>query len=280
MKIGFIGMGFVGNSTHHFISKNFETVPYDKFKEPYTENKDKLSECSIFFIALPTPMNKNGENDLSYIYDGMNLLKSLNIEENSTVIIRSTIVPGSTRKLSEDFPNFNLVFNPEFLREKHAIEDSENMNRVVLGCNNNESFQKIKEIYETFLPNAKYFKTSFETAEMIKYAANTFLATQIIMANELYKISEKSKVNYNDVIEVLALDDRIGKNLKVPGPDNDFGFGGKCFPKDVNALIKYSEGIGYDPEFFKEVWESNKRFRIKEDWKDIAGATSENKDFT
>jgi UDP-glucose 6-dehydrogenase len=81
------------------------------------------------------------------------------------------------------------------------------------------------------------------------------------------------------VIDVLDLDNRIGKNLSVPDPDGDCGFGGKCFPKDFNALIKYSESIGYNPEFFKEVWESNKRFRNKEDWKDIAGATSENKNF-
>lgn len=279
MKVGFVGMGFVGSSTHNFVSKYFETIPYDKFKEPYTKNKDSLSKCSIFFIALPTPMNQNGENDLSYIYDGMRLLDNLNLQGDPIVVIRSTIEPGTTRKLSVDFPKFNFVFNPEFLREKHAIKDSENMNRVVLGHKRQEDFQKIKEIYQTFLPNARYFNTSFETAEMIKYAANMFLATQITMANELYRISEKAGVNYDDVVSVLALDDRIGKNLRVPGPDNDFGFGGKCFPKDVNALIKYSERINYEPNFFKEVWESNKRFRTKEDWKDIAGATSENIDF-
>jgi len=279
MKIGFIGMGFVGGATYELINKNFETVGYDKFKEPYTENKNKLSECSVFFIALPTPMKKDGENDLSYIYEGMNLLKNLQLKEKPIVVIRSTMAPGSTGKLSKEFDEFEFVFNPEFLRERHALEDSKNMNRVVLGCEHDSAFQKIKEIYKTFLPDAKYFQTSFKTSEAIKYAANTFLATQVIMANEFYKISEKSGVSYQDIIEVLDLDERIGKNLKVPGPDGDFGFGGKCFPKDVNALIKYSESLGYDPKFFKEVWESNKRLRNNTDWKDIAGATSENKNF-
>ena len=92
---------------------------------------------------------------------------------------------------------------------------------------------------------AGYIFTNYKTAEMIKYAANTALATQIIMANELYKICENLKIDYEDVKNILLLDERIARNINVPGPDGDFGFGGKCFPKDVNALIQMSKEKGY-----------------------------------
>jgi len=279
MKIGVIGMGFVGGTTYEVLKEYYDMIPYDKFKREFKNNFNKLSECEIIFIAVPTPMSNSGKIDLSIIKEVLDSLSYLNFKENPIVVIRSTAVPGTTDSLAKNY-GFDFVYNPEFLREKHAMEDFKNMNRVVLGANNKESFKKIKKIYLSFLPNAKYVFTNYRTAEMIKYAANTALATQIIMANELYKICENLDINYDDIKNILLLDKRIAKNIDVPGPDRNLGFGGKCFPKDIVALIQISKERGYTPKLFKEVWELNLKFREDRDWEKIKGATSENKDFS
>lgn len=275
MKIGFIGLGYVGGTTYEVVKDHFETVPYDKYKKGFENNLEKLSNCNIIFLAVPTPMQENGKIDLSIVNSALSDLQNLKFEENPTIVVRSTVVPGTTETLSKKY-NFKFVFNPEFLREKHAIEDFYKSNRVILGSNDKENCEKITEVYSKFLPNAEYILTDFKTAETIKYASNTILATQIIMANELYKICDKLGVKYEDVKKILLLDERIAKNIDVPGPDGYFGFGGKCFPKDINAFIQMSKEYGYDPIFFEEVWKSNLRFREKCDWDDIKGATSKN----
>ena len=275
MKIGIIGIGYVGGTTYKVLKDYYDIIPYDKYKEEYKNNFEKLIDCEIIFIAVPTPMKNSGEIDLSNLKEVLTSLSNLNFKEKPTIVIRSTAVPGTTENFSEEF-NFDFVFNPEFLREKHAIEDFKNMNRVILGASNQNSFEKVKEIYSKFLPNVKYVHTDFKTAEMIKYASNTALATQIIMANELYNICKSLNIEYNKVKEILLLDNRIARNISVPGPDGDFGFGGKCFPKDLNALVEISKKKGYYPRFFEEVWNSNLRFRKEKDWEKIKGATSNN----
>ena len=153
------------------------------------------------------------------------------------------------------------------------------MNRVVLGSNKKENSEKVKSLYQTFLPDAAYILTNWKTAEMIKYAANTALATQIIMANELYQICKTLEIDYEEVRHILALDDRIAKNIDVPGPDGSLGFGGKCFPKDLNAIIQLAKEKGYNPDFFEQVWKSNLKLRETKDWNEIPGATSKNNNF-
>ena len=275
MKIGIIGVGYVGGTAYEVLKEFYEVVAYDKYKEEFKNNFDKLSGCEIIFLAVPTPMQDNGEIDLSIIEEVLQNVKNLDFPTSPTIVIRSTAIPGTTDKLSEKF-NFNFAYNPEFLREKHALEDFRNMNRVVIGTKDKNVFENIKSIYQKFLPGAKYVMTNFKTAEMIKYASNTALATQVIMANELFNICKNLEIEYDDVKNILLLDERIAKNINVPGPDGDFGFGGKCFPKDVNALIEMSKNNGYNPEFFEKMWQQNLKFRKEKDWLNIKGATSNN----
>ena len=195
------------------------------------------------------------------------------------MIIRSTAVSGTTDNLASKYP-FNFAFNPEFLREKHALEDMKNTDRVVIGANRLEDYQKVEAIYKPIFPNAKYIHVNNKTAEMIKYANNAMLTGQIALANELYQICKAVGIDYNQIKDVLLLDDRIARNISVPGHDGDFGFGGKCLPKDLNALIYLSRENMHRPYLFEEVWRLNERFRKNKDWLDIPGATSENQDFS
>jgi UDPglucose 6-dehydrogenase len=115
---------------------------------------------------------------------------------------------------------------------------------------------------------------------MIKYAANATLASQIMIANDIYRICRALGINYDLVKKVMQLDERIGRNMDVPGNDGDFGFGGKCFPKDLCALIHLAREYLVEPHVLAEVWRSNLEAREKKDWLGIPGATSSNKDFT
>ena len=286
MKIGVIGMGFVGGTTAHALSMVHEIFPYDKYKEPYCSKKniEELAENSeAVFVCVPTPMKPSGEMDYSAIYDSLNLLdeelknKERNPQDILTVV-RSTAVSGTTDKLAEKYP-FRFAFNPEFLREKHALEDMINTNRVVIGANNKEDYTKVKEIYEPLFPKAKYFHFTIREAEMAKYIANVMLTLQIAGANEIYQICKATGIDYDKIKEPILLDDRIGRNINVPGPDGDLGFGGKCFPKDLRALSYLAREYGYGPYLLEEVWRLNERLRKNKDWLNIPGATSGNNDF-
>jgi UDPglucose 6-dehydrogenase len=134
--------------------------------------------------------------------------------------------------------------------------------------------KKIEEIYRLVFPYARYIITDTTTAEMIKYSANVTLAGQVMIANELYQICRKLKVDWALVRNAIILDPLIGTNTKVPGPDGDMGFGGKCLPKDLNALIYRAKEVGYNPELLLQIWKSNLVARKNKNWKVIKGATS------
>jgi len=286
MNIGIIGMGFVGGTTANVFSKAHKIFPYDKYKEPYCskENIEELSNNSeIVFICVPTPMKPSGEMDYSAIYDSLDLLTKEAKEkcrnpEDILVVVRSTAVSGTTDKLAETYP-FHFAFNPEFLREKHALEDMENTNRIVIGANNEKDYMKVAEVYKPLFSNAKYISCSIKEAEMVKYSANVMLTLQIAGANEIYQICKATGIDYNKIKETILLDDRIGRNIDVPGNDGDLGFGGKCFPKDLRALTYLARECGYGPYLLEEAWRLNERVRKNKDWLNIPGATSENKDF-
>jgi len=233
MKIGLIGVGIVGGATKQILSQAHEIYPYDKYKEPYNteENILELAKNSeIIFICVPTPMKSSGEIDYSVIHNSLSLLENKvkqvkRSPKDILVVIRSTTVSGTTDQLSEKY-SFHFAFNPEFLTEKNALEDMKNTDRVVIGANTLEDYKKIEGVYKPLFPDAKYIYVNTKTAEMIKYAANVMLAGQIAVANELYQICKAISVDYDVVSNTILLDGRIGRNIKVPGPDNNLGFGG------------------------------------------------------
>jgi len=278
MKVGIIGIGVVGGTTAKVFSEVHELYLYDKYKAEHNSEKDikKLAESSeIVFICVPTPMKPSGEIDYSAIHDSLKLLleetrKAERNPEEILVVIRSTAVSGTTDQLAREYP-FKFAFNPEFLRESHALQDMQNTRRVVIGADEQEAVAKLLRVYEPIFPNATYTCVSRKTAEMIKYAANVFLASQIAIANEIYNICKAVGVDYDTVRQAILMDERIARNINVPGPDGDFGFGGKCFPKDLNALIYLAREHMYRPYLLEEVWRLNEKVRKNKDWLSAKG---------
>ena len=265
MKIGIWGSGVVGQATGKALEPQFKVIYYDKYKKKFNKNRSKMSECDIIFICVPTPMKSTGECDTSIVE---NSAKEINdIARKGTIcVIKSTCVPGTTRRLASKYVNLNFVFNPEFLREKYAYKDAKNTNRIVIGANSLEIYHIVSRMYKKIFPKAHYFYVTWEEAEFVKYFANVMLAGQIGLANEIYQICQKSKLDYNKLVNIVLLDQRIGRNIMVPGHDGYLGFGGKCFPKDLNAFIAYARKVGYNPKILQEVWKLNTKVREVKDW--------------
>jgi len=278
MEIGIVGYGILGKALECVFKGKFKIHIYDKFQEKYCDIAPVVKNAKVIFVGVPTPMKPTGEIDISCVDDALKTIFvcAKAFKKRPIVVVRSTVIPGTTEKLQKKYPIISLVFNPEFLTEKNFLEDMKNTNRIVIGSSNKQSLRNVKEVYMKIFPKAKYVLTDLKTAEMIKYAANVTLASQVMIANELYQICKKIKIDYNTVKETLLIDKRIGNNIDVPGPDGSLGFGGKCFPKDLNALIKLSKQEGYNPELLEQVWKTNLKVRKDQDWKRIKGATSGN----
>jgi UDPglucose 6-dehydrogenase len=295
MKIGIVGVGFVGGSTARVLHPHHQVYLYDKYQTPKwcTEKGNEWAnppinssqsletlakESEVVFISVPTPMQPSGAIDYTNIHSSVNQLLDYTKgagrnPQDLLVVIRSTAVSGTTDKLAEQYP-FRFAFNPEFLREKHALEDMKNTDRVVLGANDQRSLEQAAAVYKPVFPNARFILTNTKTAEMIKYMANGMLTGQVALANEFYQICKAVGIDYDSVKQAVLLDPRIGRNLDVPGPDGDLGFGGKCFPKDLNALIHLARERMYRPHLLEEVWRLNEKVRTDLDWLNIDGATS------
>ena len=290
-KIGIIGNGFVGSSVAHGFSSNtgcdVEDVKiYDKENSKSTHTlSEVVNDSEYIFLSVPTPMNEDGSISLDIVYDvfeDINRVIDYKKDIQPIILLRSTVTPGTTTKIQSNYPKMNIVFNPEFLTERSAKLDFINQSRIVLGGSWGNT-TKVKYLYQWRFGNyIPVIKTDFQTAEMIKYMCNCFFATKVSYMNEMKKLSDKIGANWEDCIEGFSLDGRIGhSHLSVPGPDGKFGFGGSCFPKDVQAMIYFMEEQGTPVNTLKGVWETNLDVRPEEDWKKLKGrAVVENQTFS
>jgi UDPglucose 6-dehydrogenase len=172
---------------------------------------------------------------------------------------------------NEKFKNIQIVFNPEFLTEANAIEDFKNQNRIIIG-GPRPATTKVKRVFDKAFPKVPIIKTGSTIAEMVKYFLNCFLATKVSFANEMYEISNALDIDYDKVIEYAIYDERLGKShLNVPGPDGDFGYGGHCFPKDVNALKSLAWSLGCSPRMLEATDSKNNDVRTNRDWEEQVG---------
>ena len=296
MKIGIIGLGFVGLSlTSVLASKGFNVVGIDideekcskisdgisPFFEPDLEKtlknglKKKLEiksdfssvqDCDLIFVTVGTPQNRTGAIDLSIIKKAMiSLGKSIRESKKQHIIlVKSTVVPGtmkdiilpilennSKKKAGRDF---GLISNPEFLQESSAIKDTKFPHAVVLGGYRTKFMKKVKKFFTKLHPNTPIIITNHQTAEMIKYANNSFLATKISFINQLSNICQKIPgSNIDDIARTIGLDPRIGELFLNAGP----GYGGSCLPKDMKALIKFAKITGVKPTLLNAVEDVN-----------------------
>lgn len=280
MNLGIIGQGFVGSAVYEGMKSHFNVFTFD-INGKCTESSlfNLIEKVDTTFLCLPTPMKKSGECDLSIVRNCLSqvdmIVKSLNKKE-FIVIIKSTIPPGTTEKLNRENENLNIVFNPEFLTEANAVEDYKNQNRIIVGGERPYS-SRVKKIFEKAFPKVPIVKTSSTIAEMIKYVTNTFLATKVSFANEMFQICEGLNIDYDKVIEYARYDDRLGNShWSVPGPDGDFGFGGHCFPKDVAALKYVADEMNISTTVLTSTLSKNSEVRTNKDWeKQIGRAVSE-----
>ena len=277
MKIGIVGNGFVGSAIlHGFILHVDDIMIYDSDPKRSTHSLEDLAKNSdIIFICVPTPMFESGECDLSIVKKVADELSQFEEVKDKVVVVKSTVVPGTVETLAKQYPDMNFVFNPEFLTERKARLDFINTSRIVLGSDNQDAIEQVEELYRLRFPYTPIIKTNFATAQLIKYMANCFFATKVSFMNEMYQVCDAIDGDWETAVEGFITDGRIGNShIDVPGHDGDFGFGGKCFPKDLNAMIKKAEALGVSPDVMKGAWVKNQEVREDLDWFDIPGAVS------
>ena len=279
-RIGIIGKGFVGSAVANGFSAavgyKADVKIYDKDPLRSVNTLEEIVETSeVVFISVPTPSNKDGSNNLDILEECLEKVNKIASNINcfdAIYLIRSTVVPGTTRGFQEKFPKLKLVFNPEFLTERSANFDFISQTRFILG-GSKENTLIVDSLYrDRFGKTVSILNTDFESAEMIKYVCNTFFATKVSFLNEMRILSDKVNANWEDIIEGFLRDGRVGNShSQVPGPDGKFGFGGSCFPKDIQAIIHFANGIGVDLSVLKGAWETNLKVRPERDWEELVG---------
>ena len=222
----------------------------------FTDNPEKaIKKSEIIFIAVGTPQQKNGGVDLSFIKNAARTIRKF--LDGYAVIVNKSTVPVGTAKLVKKIisrhnnKNFDVISNPEFLREGNAIEDFTKPERIVIGTNSLKAKKIMKNLYKPF--SCPIINVNIETAEMIKYASNAFLATKISFINEIANVCEKVGANIDEVACAMGLDSRIGNKFLDAG----IGYGGSCFPKDVKALHNIALSNDYRFKLLKAVIQVN-----------------------
>jgi UDPglucose 6-dehydrogenase len=293
MKLGIVGLGFVGlslasvlgakgykvlgfdsdkaklrmikNGTAPFYEPGLESTLRSALKRGFDTTEDLagiVNNCKLIFVTVGTPQQNDGSIDLSMIRSVTiqigDLLKQTN--NKPIIVIKSTVVPGTTQNIllpllekrshKSAGKDFAVITNPEFLRESMAIIDTKNPHVVVLGGVKNEFSNTIKKFYQTLHKGTPIVVTNSQTAEIIKYANNSFLATKISFINQISNVCQSIPgANVEDVARTIGLDPRIGTLFLNAGP----GYGGSCLPKDVKAMINFSNKIGIEPVLLNAV---------------------------
>jgi len=281
-KIGIVGNGYVGSAVKFGFSPS---VGYDADVKVYDIDPNKAShtleetvnESQYIFLSVPTPANPDGSINTDIVENALhsiNNAKSVDVS-GSVVLLRSTVTPGTTRRLSSMFPDIEMVFNPEFLTERSAHFDFINQARIILGGTSGDSVgvRLVADLFRRRFGNTiSILQTNFESAELVKYMTNTFFATKVSFLNEMKRLSDSSNAIWDDVVEGFVRDGRVGhSHMNIPGPDGKLGFGGSCFPKDIQALISYGESRGVSMNVLKGAWETNLEVRPERDWEQLKG---------
>ena len=273
MNIGIIGQGFGGSAIREGLKNFYKVRTYDIDSEKCNSTHQEVClESDIIFMCLPTPMRKNGSCDIRILESAIREVNSVTHQHDHrpVVVIKSTVPPGTTERLSDIASYCDVCFSPEFLTEANSFEDFKNQSRIIIGGN---GARKVKQMFRKAFPKIPIVVTKSETAEMVKYFINCFLATKVTFDNKMYQICDRAGIDNDKVCEYALNDQRIGKShLAVPGPDGDYGFGGHCFPKDLAAMIKYS--LDHDVksnDFLRSIERYNHIVRNNKDWMEMKG---------
>jgi UDPglucose 6-dehydrogenase len=258
--IGIIGNGFVGNAVYQNLKDRIECKVFDVDPNRSPNTLEEVLASCFIFVCLPTPMNKSGKCDLSIIE---NFFSNLTDQISGIFVIKSTVPVGTTEKFAQ---THKVIHNPEFLTAKNAVEDFKNSERNIIG-GKQEYCEEFARFFSKMFPHIPNQIVTSSESETIKYFSNTFLATKVAYFNKMYDFCQEVGIGYERVKDGVIADSRIGKShTDVPGFDGDRGFGGTCFPKDINSLIYQMDEIGMDSSIFYEVWKYNQSIRTNINW--------------
>lgn len=278
MFIGIIGNGFVGKATFQLKCKDIDVLAYDINPDqcvPAGLTLEEMKMCEIIFVSVPTPMSKDGSCHLNIVRSVIADLKK--VDYTGTIILRSTVPVGTSDGLK-------CYFMPEFLTEKNFINDFINNKKWIIGLlagddgHHGQVKESVNKLFTLAQENdrIKHNDVCFmcnKEAEMVKMFRNCFLAAKVSFCNEIYDYCQKKGVDYENMIQVAAADDRIGTgHTLVPGHDGMRGFGGTCFPKDSSSLLYEMTQSGMESYIMRSVTERNNNVdRVEQDWKQDKG---------
>jgi len=261
-KVAIAGFGILGKNLYNYMEKNFslDLIVYDP---PMKKGSVKeLNEADVVFICTPTPHDEKTGFDLSYVEAVIKLL-----EGEKAIVIKSTILPGTTDKLQEKYPQHKLFYNPEFLTEASAGHDMSHPKRQILGLSEkvntdfNEADADTKElvnsIYQLLPPAPFNVYVPAKVAEMVKYTGNAWFGVKILFMNQIYDLCQKLDVNYNAVKKCVAAEPMFGPSHLDIFHDNFRGYGGKCLPKDIKSLIQLGDEVESEMTLLKIVDQIN-----------------------
>jgi len=261
VKVGVIGLGYVGGAVRNWFEKNkkhYELFLYDKFKN--IGSIAEVNRADIIFVSVPTPF-LNGKG-----YDDSAVRESIaNIKDGKIVVVKSTIMPRSTEKFQKRYPRKTILFNPEFLRSRTATQDFLKPERQIVGYVTPKGKRAARKVLG-ILPKAPYGKIMRSTeAEMVKYFGNAFLATRVIFGNQIYDICQAAGIDYDTVREGAALDPRVGSShfdvFADVFKEGRRGYGGVCLPKDVKALMQFGKSVHAELDLLQSLEKINKKLR-------------------
>jgi len=261
-KIGIIGKGFVGGAVSNGFNKNVEQIIVDPVHSDTTLEQLVEQSPTLTFVCVPTPPNEDGSINVDIVTD---VLVELSMRDyKGVVVVKSTIIPDYLHQFKKEF-DLKIVYNPEFLTEANAHADFINPNMQVLGG----KWKDCEVVEKAYLRHSSVkvvptFKTDLTTASLLKYTINSYLATKVMFMNDIHKLHQAgtSQVSWEQFTDMLTRDPRIGdSHMQVPGPDGEFGFGGHCFPKDTEALLKYANDKSIKLNMLKKAVEINKKIR-------------------
>ena len=276
MNVGIVGQGFVGSAIREGLKDFHDVHTYDLL--PAIRNCETLKEAveksEIIFACVPTPMRKDGRCDtrlVSKVVHDINQIVSELSTDKKIVVVKSTVPPGTTDRLDRECLFIDVMFSPEFLTEANSFNDFKNQTRIILG-GPRPATSVVKMMFRKAFPQVPIIKTGSRTAETVKYFTNCFLSTKVSFANEMKQICDALGIDYDKVVEYTLCDDRLGKtHWSVPGPDGHLGFGGHCFPKDLQAMTAIARDLGVDPTVLESTWKKNNEVREDKDWEEMKG---------
>lgn len=285
--IGLVGHGFVGRAVEAFFRDAKTNEPKvgkilinDKAKPELNTLREVVAESEVIFVAVPTPMRQDGSCYTGFVEEVIGHVNATAKElqrnlDSFIVVVKSTVRPGFTEEMQDKYLPMRVCFSPEFLTEKNSIEDFRKTNRIIVGGDQEDALVVCKYFMDAD-PNPVRMNTRYilqcdpTVAEMTKLFANGMLTAKVIFSNEVYQICEKIGISYDEVRHLAALDPRVGLfHTQVPGPDGNLGYGGHCFPKDIQNLRAVAKECGVPEKMFTAMIERNAEVREDKDWEQM-----------